>query len=100
MLPRSQLNRKRRSMTQRRRSMQSIFSVYPENYEVKAMASKEFEVSFRPQHANTFEGGMLECLVYHKVNRTFRLVDLKRFTPPWLLTVRGMGHTMGNLRND
>eukprot|EP00929_Paragymnodinium_shiwhaense_P112421 TRINITY_DN80679_c0_g1_i1.p1 TRINITY_DN80679_c0_g1~~TRINITY_DN80679_c0_g1_i1.p1 ORF type:complete len:1858 (+),score=467.04 TRINITY_DN80679_c0_g1_i1:131-5704(+) len=78
----------------------TIFSVYPPSFEIKPMSSKEFEVSFRPNHANTFEGGMLECIVSHKVNRTFRLVDMRRFTPPWTLSVRGMGHTMGNLRND
>eukprot|EP00928_Gymnodinium_smaydae_P093696 TRINITY_DN77_c0_g2_i1.p1 TRINITY_DN77_c0_g2~~TRINITY_DN77_c0_g2_i1.p1 ORF type:complete len:1372 (-),score=321.32 TRINITY_DN77_c0_g2_i1:54-3857(-) len=64
------------------------------------MSAQDFVVSFRPLSENNYEGGFLEAIVYQKVNRTFRLVDLKRFTPPWSLCIRGMGHTMGCTRND
>jgi hypothetical protein len=68
--------------------------------EIKAKATAEFTVSFRPQTDSNYEGELLEAVVYHKINRNFRLVDLKRFTPPWTLCLRAMGHTMGSTRND
>jgi hypothetical protein len=78
----------------------SLFSVYPLKCDIKPRGSHDFTVSFRPQIEGTFEAGLLEAVVYQKVNRTFRLVDLRRFTPPWKISVRGMGHTMGSTRND
>merc|ERR1719352_1988281 len=78
----------------------ALFTVYPVQCDLKPFASAEFTVSFRPQNDSNYEGGMLEAMVYQKINRSFRLVDLKRFTPTWNLSVRGMGHTMGGTRND
>eukprot|EP00440_Ansanella_granifera_P063072 gb/GFBE01068393.1/.p1 GENE.gb/GFBE01068393.1/~~gb/GFBE01068393.1/.p1 ORF type:complete len:1946 (+),score=403.79 gb/GFBE01068393.1/:1-5838(+) len=78
----------------------SLFSVYPTSCDIKPKGHADFQVAFRPQSGNTVEGEMLEAVVSQKINRTFRLVDLERFTPPWTLTVRGMGHTMGGTRND
>jgi len=78
----------------------ALFSVYPVQCDIKPRGQAEFEVAFRPQSNSGFEGEMLEALVFQKMNRTFRLVDLERFTPPWMLSVRGMGHTMGSTRND
>lgn len=77
-----------------------LFAIYPPACEVKPKGQQDFVVTFRPQSESSYEGGFLEVLVAPKVNRTFRLVDLDHFTPPWLLSIRGMGHTMGNLRND
>lgn len=79
---------------------QSMFSVYPVVCDIRPKSSQDFQVAFKPQSASSVEGGMLEAVVMQKVNRTFRLVDLERFTPPWTLTVRGMGHTMGGPGND
>eukprot|EP00933_Yihiella_yeosuensis_P030543 TRINITY_DN24181_c0_g1_i1.p1 TRINITY_DN24181_c0_g1~~TRINITY_DN24181_c0_g1_i1.p1 ORF type:complete len:1639 (+),score=361.06 TRINITY_DN24181_c0_g1_i1:466-4917(+) len=79
---------------------QALFSVYPTQCDIKPKGMQDFQVAFKPQHHNSVEGEILEALVYHKVNRTFRLVDLERFTPPWMLSVRSLGHTMGNTRND
>mmetsp|Transcript_101399 Transcript_101399/g.241823 ORF Transcript_101399/g.241823 Transcript_101399/m.241823 type:complete len:1868 (+) Transcript_101399:77-5680(+) len=72
-----------------------LFSVYPPSCDIRPKAQADFQISFRPQNSSTVEGELLEVVVAQKVNRTFRLVDLQRFTPPWMLTLRGMGHTMG-----
>lgn len=78
----------------------SVYQVYPPQGEIGSRASADFTVSFRPRCEGIFECAMLEAIVYQKVNRTFRLVDLKRFTPPWSLSIRGMGHTMGHVRTE
>jgi hypothetical protein len=81
-------------------SEKSLFTVYPMKCDIKPRGSHDFTVSFRPQTEGSFEAGLLEAVIFQKVNRTFRLVDLRRFTPPWKVSVRGMGHTMGSVRND
>lgn len=72
----------------------SLFSVYPPTCDIRPKGQMDFQVTFRPQNAGTVEGELLEVVVAQKINRTFRLVDLQRFTPPWTITLRGMGHTM------
>lgn len=78
----------------------AVFSVFPVQCDIKPRGSQEFAVSFRPQSEKGYEGGMLEAVVFQKINRNFRLVNLKRFTPPWTVAIRGVGHTMGSTRND
>lgn len=78
----------------------ALFSVYPLACDIKPRGQADFQVSFRPQHNGKFDGEMLEVVVNQKANRTFRLVDLARFTPPWTLSVKGLGHTMGSMQND
>jgi len=73
----------------------ALFSVYPPSCDIRPKGQADFQIAFRPQNAGTVDGELLEVVVSQKINRTFRLVDLQRFTPPWMLTVRGMGHTMG-----
>jgi hypothetical protein len=65
----------------------TLCTVYPVQCDIKPMASAEFTVSMRPEYQSNYEGEILEAVVYHKVNRNFRLVDLKRFTPPWTLSL-------------
>lgn len=72
----------------------SIFGVYPASCDIRPKGQMDFQVTFRPQNGGTVEGELLEVVVAQKINRTFRLVDLQRFTPPWTITLRGMGHTM------
>lgn len=72
----------------------SLFSVYPPTCDIRPKGQMDFQVTFRPQSSNTVEGELLEVVVAQKINRTFRLVDLQRFTPPWTIALRGMGHTM------
>merc|ERR1719188_2736458 len=78
----------------------SLFTVYPMACDIKPRGQQDFTVSFRPHAENNYEGEILEAVVFQKVNRTFRLVDLERFTPPWMLAIKGLGHTMGSTRND
>jgi hypothetical protein len=78
----------------------SLFSVYPQQCDIKPRGQADFMVSFRPQYETNYEGEVLEVVVNQKINRSFRLVDKQRFTPPWMVAIRGMGHTMGTTRND
>jgi len=78
----------------------ALFAVYPPTCDIKPRASADFQVSIRPQNESNYEGEILEAIVYQKVNRNFRLVDLNRFTPPLMVSIRGIGHTMGSTRND
>jgi len=78
----------------------SRFTVFPQQCDIKPNSQAEFTLSFRAQSESSYEGEMLEAVVYHKVNRNFRLVDNDSFTPPWMVAVRGQGHTMGGTRND
>mmetsp|Transcript_52322 Transcript_52322/g.132209 ORF Transcript_52322/g.132209 Transcript_52322/m.132209 type:complete len:1905 (+) Transcript_52322:207-5921(+) len=78
----------------------SLLSVYPTSCDIAPRGSHDFQVSFRPRSECSYEGQILEAVVYQKINRTFRLVDLQRFTPPWMVAIKGIGHTMGVTRND
>lgn len=46
----------------------------------------DFRVNFRPTMDNQIYGAQLECFVYFKSMRNFRLVNEETFTPPWCLT--------------
>lgn len=78
----------------------SLLGVYPSTCDIAPRGSHDFAVSFRPSNDCSYEGEILEAVVYQKVNRTFRLVDLEKFTPPWTVAIKGVGHTMGVTRND
>mmetsp|Transcript_107359 Transcript_107359/g.309044 ORF Transcript_107359/g.309044 Transcript_107359/m.309044 type:complete len:1834 (-) Transcript_107359:146-5647(-) len=78
----------------------SLLAVYPPHCDIAPRGSQDFTVSFRPKSESCYDGQMLEAVVFQKVNRTFRLVDPERFTPPWMVAIKGMGHTMGMTRND
>ncbi len=81
-------------------SLHSTFSVTPNNVEIPPRGEYEFTVIYRPQKELAFDGETLECFVYLKRNRVFRLVDAKKFTPPWCLNLRCQGHSMGHYRDD
>jgi hypothetical protein len=51
-------------------------------------------VHFRPTIENSFYGAQLECFVYFKSMRSFRLVNDDTFTPPWCLTPLVSGNTI------
>lgn len=78
----------------------SRFSVYPVTCDIKAKGQADFTVSFKAQAASNYEGEVLEAVVSQRINRSFRLVDLANFTPPWTIALGGIGHTMGGTRND
>ncbi len=78
----------------------ATFSVYPNSVEIPARGEMEFQVTYRPGKEMNFDGEVLECYVYPKRNRSFHLVNLKRFTPPTCLNLYCQGHTMGYHRDD
>lgn len=72
------------------------FSIFPESSDINAGATVEFRVAFQPSEANTYYFAELEAYVSFKSNRTFRLVNINAFTPPWCLVVNVCGNTFAS----
>ncbi|KAI8923507.1 hypothetical protein BC831DRAFT_417141 [Entophlyctis helioformis] len=70
-----------------------VFTVTPKVADILAKGTMEFRVNFRPKVDNSFYGAQLECFVYFKSMRNFRLVNEDTFTPPWCLTPTIAGNT-------
>ncbi|KAJ3020998.1 hypothetical protein HKX48_009403 [Thoreauomyces humboldtii] len=71
----------------------SAFSVSPAVSDILPRSTVDFRVSFRPNVDNSIYGVQLECFVYFKSMRNFRLVNQETFTPPWCLTPLVTGNT-------
>ncbi|CEL95461.1 unnamed protein product [Vitrella brassicaformis CCMP3155] len=69
------------------------FVVLPEQKDILPHSSTDFKVCYRPSAVGTFDTARLEANVYPKVNRSFRLVDAHRFTPPWSAGCLAMGNS-------
>ncbi|KAJ3221474.1 hypothetical protein HK099_003484 [Clydaea vesicula] len=69
------------------------FTVHPRVGDILPKCTAEFKVNFRPKADNSFYGQQLECYVYFKSMRSFRLVTNETFTPPWCLTPTVLGNT-------
>ncbi|KXS11891.1 hypothetical protein M427DRAFT_126202, partial [Gonapodya prolifera JEL478] len=69
------------------------FTVAPHSCDIKPLSTAEFRVSFRPNSENTFYHKELECFVYFKSMRNFRLVNEDTFTPSWCLILSLSGST-------
>ncbi|KAJ3105560.1 hypothetical protein HDU97_007902 [Phlyctochytrium planicorne] len=74
-------------------SSETVFSVSPRTVDIQPKSVTEFRVTFRPKSDNSFYGAQLECFVYFKSMRNFRLVNEDSFTPPWCLTPTVAGNT-------
>ncbi|KAJ3162411.1 hypothetical protein HDU86_004891 [Geranomyces michiganensis] len=72
---------------------QSVFTVSPAITDILPKSTVDFRVSFRPNVDNSIYGSQLECFVYFKSMRNFRLVNEETFTPPWCLTPVVTGNT-------
>ncbi|XP_041374433.1 cilia- and flagella-associated protein 65-like [Gigantopelta aegis] len=70
-----------------------VFSVFPSTMDIPPLKSCSFRVSFKPNVPNQFFGAELECFVYYKSLRDYRLVEDSTFCPPWCVTVTCTGHT-------
>ncbi|KAJ3035518.1 hypothetical protein HDV00_003672 [Rhizophlyctis rosea] len=70
-----------------------VFSVVPRTADILPKSTYDFRVNFRPKMDNSFYGAQLECFVYFKSMRNFRLVNEDTFTPPWCLTPMIAGNT-------
>ncbi|KNE55808.1 hypothetical protein AMAG_01679 [Allomyces macrogynus ATCC 38327] len=73
-----------------------VFRVEPDMRELPPHSASEFVVSYRPQKEDEFHEAQLECFVYAKTMRNFRLVQDATFTPPWCFPLRLVGHTLTN----
>ena len=69
-----------------------VFQVHPKICDIASKSVAEFKVSFRPSMDNGFYGQQLECYVFFKSMRNFRLVNDMTFTPPWCLTTTVAGY--------
>ncbi|KAJ3349706.1 hypothetical protein HDU83_000324 [Entophlyctis luteolus] len=74
-------------------SGEPVFSVSPRVCDINPKATVEFRIIFRPTAENAFYGQQLECFVYFKSMRNFRLVNPDTFTPPFCLTPTVAGNT-------
>ncbi|KAH6577222.1 hypothetical protein BASA60_004157 [Batrachochytrium salamandrivorans] len=72
---------------------ESVFSVTPRISDIPPKSTVGFKVNFRPNIDYSFYGAQLECFVYFKSMRTFRLVNEDTFTPSWCLTPTVAGNT-------
>ncbi|KAI8822927.1 uncharacterized protein EV422DRAFT_585444 [Fimicolochytrium jonesii] len=71
----------------------SVFSVTPTITDILPRSTAEFRINFRPKIDNSIFGAHLECFVYFKSMRNFRLVNEDTFTPPWCVTPLVTGNT-------
>ncbi|XP_050388962.1 cilia- and flagella-associated protein 65 [Patella vulgata] len=69
------------------------FSVHPTTLDIPPLKTCSFRVSFKPGAPNQFYGEELECYVYYKSLRDYRLVQDITHCPPWCLTLTCTGHT-------
>ncbi len=71
----------------------SPFQVLPAVAEIPPNGVFSFKVVFRPQADQTYYDARLEGYAFYKHQRTFRLVDLDTFVPPWCLILPVRGHS-------
>ncbi|KAG7385658.1 hypothetical protein PHYPSEUDO_001220 [Phytophthora pseudosyringae] len=75
---------------------QSVFQVFPSSSDIAAGATAEFRVAFQPSRVNTYYFAELEAFASFKSNRTFRLVNVDTFTPPWCMVAKTCGNTFSS----
>ncbi|KAL4144774.1 hypothetical protein PRNP1_013900 [Phytophthora ramorum] len=75
---------------------QSVFRVFPSTADIAAGATAEFRVAFQPSRVNTYYFAELEAFASFKSNRTFRLVNVDTFTPPWCMVAKTCGNTFAS----
>ncbi|KAJ3087435.1 hypothetical protein HK102_011114 [Quaeritorhiza haematococci] len=71
----------------------SIFSITPRTQDILPLSTATFQVNFRPAADNVVYGVEMECFVYAKSMRNFRLVTEEIFTPCWCLKSGVVGNT-------
>ncbi|RLN02454.1 hypothetical protein BBJ28_00006239 [Nothophytophthora sp. Chile5] len=74
----------------------NVFQVFPQSSDIAAGATAEFRVAFQPSRVNTYYFAELEAFVAFKSNRTFRLVNVDTFTPPWCVVPKLCGNTFAS----
>ncbi|XP_060587307.1 cilia- and flagella-associated protein 65-like isoform X2 [Ruditapes philippinarum] len=72
---------------------EKTFSVTPEVIDIPPLKSCAFQVKFKPNAPNQFFGCELECYVFYKSLRDYKLVESTTHCPPWCITLSCTGHT-------
>ncbi|KAK7484650.1 hypothetical protein BaRGS_00024058, partial [Batillaria attramentaria] len=70
-----------------------VFTILQPTLEIPPMKTCSFRVKFQPPAPNQLYGAELECFVYYKSLRDYRLVQDTTHCPPWCLTLTCTGHT-------
>jgi len=70
-----------------------VWDVQPRSADIKPFSSTPFKVLFKPTVSNRFSHATLECYVFFKTMRSFRLVNEVSFIPPTCLLLEAHGHT-------
>ncbi len=74
-------------------SANSFFVINPVEQDIRPGETVEFKISFIPNKVNYYYDQAIDCYIYYKSNRSFRLVDERVFTPPLCLSLSASGHT-------
>jgi len=69
------------------------FSVTPATLDIPPLKACSFRVKFNGNLPNKLFGSELECFVFYKSMRDYRLVEDKTHCPPWCLTVKCLANT-------
>ena len=74
----------------------AVWAVDPPSADIRPFSSQAFKVVFKPGTPNRFYYTTLECYVFYKTMRSFRLVNEVGFGRVWL----GQGTGRGSAAND
>lgn len=69
------------------------FQIHPVTTEIEPGLETAFLVAFQPLEQNSYYFAELEAYVSFSSNRSFRLVDVQTFTPPWCVSIKVCGNT-------
>jgi hypothetical protein len=69
------------------------YKVFPEAADIGPKSSSSFRIALRPAKDETYAAYELECLVYPKTQRNFRLVSDESFVPPEVVSTLVSAHT-------
>ncbi|XP_076448439.1 cilia- and flagella-associated protein 65-like [Babylonia areolata] len=70
-----------------------VFTILQPTMEIPPLKTCSFRVRFQPRAPNKLYGAELECYVYYKSLRDYRLVQDITHCPPWCLTLTCSGQT-------
>lgn len=84
------------SVSRSREVPPGVFEVVPQATDISPNRTQRFTVIFRAPAANCFFHAELKAQVYHKCNRSFKLVKEHTFVPPWALHLSLDANTFPN----
>jgi hypothetical protein len=78
------------------RAEASVFIAEPSTFDINPGQNKSFKVTFRPHQNDRNYAMEIECFVFFKNQRTFRLTRDHSLTPPWCLPLKVSGNTFAS----